>query len=142
MVHGCHTVLNSSGNARFRKGNKIPRLYRPQRSWGKVMLLHVSVILFTEGGLSLSQGGLGLCLWGVSILGGFCPGGSLLGGFCLGVSVQGVSVWGVSVMETPRTVMSGRYASYWNAFLFDLSFPVIHTVGNNDIFVQGKLKIS
>ena len=31
-----------------------------------------------------------------------------------------VSVWGeeVSVRETPRTVMSGRYTSYWNAFLF------------------------
>ena len=25
--------------------------YRPQRSWGKVMFLHVSVILFTRGGL-------------------------------------------------------------------------------------------
>ena len=24
--------------------------YRPQRSWGKVMFLHVSVILFTRGG--------------------------------------------------------------------------------------------
>ena len=27
-------------------------LYRPQRSWGKVMFLHVSVILFTGGGSS------------------------------------------------------------------------------------------
>ena len=40
-----------------------------------------------------------------------------------GVSVGGVSVQGgfslgdVSIRETPRTVMNGRYASYWNAFL-------------------------
>ena len=40
------------------------------------------------------------------------------------VSVLGVGVGlslcpgGVSVMETPCAVMSGRYASYWNAFLF------------------------
>ena len=26
-------------------------LYRPQRNWGKVMFLHLSVILFTGGGL-------------------------------------------------------------------------------------------
>ena len=28
----------------------------------------------------------------------------------------------VSVRETPRTVTSGRYASYWNAFLFSCNF--------------------
>ena len=95
------------------------------------MFLHVSVILFTGGGL-------GLCPWespswgslshGVSVLGGLCPrwslsgglcsGGSLSGGLCSGRCLsRGVSVRGVSVMETPRTVMSRRYASYWNAFL-------------------------
>ena len=52
-----------------------------------------------EGG-SLSRGG------------GWCP-----RGLCLGVSVQGVSV-----RETPHTVTSGRYASYWNAFLFGIIF--------------------
>ena len=55
----------------------------------KVMFLHVSVILFT---VSPSRG--------FSIPGGLCPWG------------------GVSVMESPHTVMSGRYTSYWNAFLF------------------------
>ena len=30
-------------------GLPTPRHYRPQRSWGKVMFLHVSVILFTVG---------------------------------------------------------------------------------------------
>ena len=92
---------------------------------------------------SLSGGSLsreGLCP------GGLCPGESLyregevsVGGLCLGVSVRGISVqgvsvqgslctWrgrslsgglcpGVSVKETTRTVISGRYVSYWNAFL-------------------------
>ena len=50
----------------------------------------------------------GVCLYRE----GFCPGDgvSVQGGLCLGE--------GVSVRETPRTVKSGRYASYWNAFLF------------------------
>ena len=30
-------------------GLRSPRHYRPQRSWGKVMFLHVSVILFKVG---------------------------------------------------------------------------------------------
>ena len=30
--------------------------YRPQRSWGKVVLLHVSVILFIEGSAPLHAG--------------------------------------------------------------------------------------
>ena len=37
-------------------------------------------------------------------------GGSLTG--------RGVSLRGVSVREIPHTVTCGRYASYWNAFLF------------------------
>ena len=75
--------------------------YRPQRSWGKVTFLHVSVILFTEGGLGLCPEGL-------------CPRGSL----SWGSPSRGVSVQGVPVIETPHTVMSRQYASYWNAFVF------------------------
>ena len=63
-------------------------IYRQQRNVGKVMFLHLSVILFTGGGLcpsihhrSHDQGGL--CP-GVSLSEGLCPGGSLSGG----VSVQ------------------------------------------------------
>ena len=74
---------------------------------------------------------------GVSIQGGLCPGGLCSGGFLSRggfcpeeVSVRGISVWGISVQcvsvrENPRqrpchTVMSGRYASNWNAFLFQM----------------------
>ena len=60
--------------------------YLPQRSWGKVMFLHMSVILFT--------GGLPQCSLG------YPPPGSSL-------------CWEI------RTT-SGRYASYWNAFLLRL----------------------
>ena len=64
-----------------------------KRIFGKVMLLHLSVILFTSGG-------------GVSVNGGgVCPGG---------VYVQGDLCQG----DQPRTVKTGRYASYWNACLF------------------------
>ena len=92
---------------------------RPQMKLRKVMFLHLSVILFTGGlcpGSSQSERGL-------------CPGGSLCReihvqeGLCPVVSVWGVFVqwglcWGVSIRVTPRTVKSGWYASYWNAFLF------------------------
>ena len=69
--------------------------------------------------------GWGLCPGGVSVW-GLCPGvsvqeGSLSkGSLCPGgVSFQGESLSrGVSVRETPHTVTYGRYASYWNAFLF------------------------
>ena len=113
------------------------------------MFSQACVVLFTGGGGGLcpsmhyrshDQGGLclggslykGVSVWGISVQGGLCPGGSLSrggsvqGGLCpggalsRGVSVQGVSLSrGVSVRETPRTVTSGWYASYWNAFLLD-----------------------
>ena len=105
-----------------------PKYYRPQTKFAKVMFSHVSVCS-PEGSPSR-----GVSVWGVSVWGSLSRGSlsrraSVQGGLCLGVSVQGrslskgVSVWGslsreVSVTETPRTVMSGRYASYSNAFLF------------------------
>ena len=33
----------------------VQHYYRPQRSWGKVMFLHVSEILFKGGGVVVSQ---------------------------------------------------------------------------------------
>ena len=100
--------------------------YRPQRSYGKVMFLHLCVILFTGGSLSggsLSGGSLsGGSLSGGSLSGGSLSGGLCLGGLCLG-GLWGLCPWGlcpgmwVSTTETPRTVTCGWYASYWNAFL-------------------------
>ena len=66
--------------------------------------------VFLSKGISVQRG---VSVWGVSVQGGLSPG------------ERGVSVWGVvSVRETPRTktprtAMSVRYASYWNAFLFE-----------------------
>ena len=77
------------------------------------------------GGESLSRG---ISLQGVSIPGVICLGGSVWEvsvqwGLCPdGVSVRRLSRGGgVSVRETPHMVKSVRYASYWNAFLFNLS---------------------
>ena len=94
-------------------------------------------VMFSQVSVCPRRGGRGVSVWGISVQGslcleGLCPGGSLSGVLCpgglsgripvWGVSVQGVCVRGaslfrgVSVMETPVTC--GRYASYWNAFLF------------------------
>ena len=57
--------------------------------------------------------------------GGLCPRGSLSrGSLSRGASLsRGVSVRETSRTETPfRTVKSGQYASYWNAFLFNTVF--------------------
>ena len=120
--------------------------YCPQWSWGKVMFLHVSVILFTGGSQSPSQG---VSVWGVSVLGvlvqgglcpaGLCPGGSLSGGvsvqevcargslsggLCPGGSLSRGSLClggGSLSWRHPRMVTNRWYASYWNAFLFFFS---------------------
>ena len=108
---------------------------------------------------SLSRGGLhlgglharGSPSWGVFVPGGLSRGASLSGDLCpgrslsRGVSVQGVSVQGVSVMETPRMVMSGRYASYWNAFLLELvivNWPSIYFyIGDTNFCCKRKQSI-
>ena len=97
------------------------------------MFLHLSAILFTEGGGEVSvQGGLskagvavqgGLCQAGISVQGGLCS-----EGFSLGLSVGGGRGRGGFCQEDPRTVESGRCASYWNAFLVIHSHhPSSHT---------------
>ena len=63
-----------------------------------------------EGGSSRSLSGGSLCQGAVSVHRGLCTGGFL--------SSRGVSVHGdLCLGDPPHTVMSGRYASYWNAFL-------------------------
>ena len=81
--------------------------------WRRVSLQVVSV----QGG-SLSrvvsiQGGVSV--WGVSVQGGLCPGGSLSRGSLSRGVCQGDPP---DRAPPPHTVTSGRYASYWNAFLF------------------------
>ena len=104
--------------------------YRPQQSWGKVMFLHMCVILFTGGvsgpagvclflrGCAWSQGGA--WSWGgvPGPMGGggawsrgtLVLGGAWSRGRCL---VPGGAWW-----RPPDGHCCGRYASYWNAFLF------------------------
>ena len=91
--------------------------YHPQRSWGKVMFLHVSVILFTGGVVSqhalqavsqhalqqVSRGGIPACLAGFQVhtqgevkgsgRGGGGSSGPHLGGVCS----RGCLLWGGGV---------------------------------------------
>ena len=121
--------------------------YRPQRSWGKVMFLQVSVILSTGGGVCVLAGGAcmvtgDMCgCWGYAwLLGGMhgCQGGVhgcwgacvVVGGVCGcrgACMVARGHVWlqgacmvagGACIGYDEIQSMSGRYASYWNAFLF------------------------
>ena len=107
--------------------------YRPQRSWAKVIFLHVSVILLT-GGVSPNFWGGSKFSGGSPILGGVSP--IFRGGRCLqffGGSPNFFLFFKFffffkffspkisSEMHQPpslRWSMHGWYASYWNAFLF------------------------
>ena len=103
--------------------------YRPQRSWGKVIFSQASVILFTAGGVVTSPGGVwsghGRGCGIPACLAGFqahSQEGSLWGseGGSTGPHPRGElrGIWPRGV-ETPRDgYCCGRYASYWNAFLF------------------------
>ena len=79
----------------------LVRLLQPANEvWGKV--------IFSQACLSVHGGGGCLCP-GVSVKGGSLSRGlGSLGGLCPGSLCQG----------DPRTVKSGRYASYWIAFLY------------------------
>ena len=70
---------------------------------------------------------------GISVQGGFLHGGSLHGGSLSRGSLSrgslpggSLSIGSVPWTETPRTIMSVQYASYWNAFLFchDCTFVI------------------
>ena len=83
--------------------------YRPQTKFAKVMFSQVFVC--SQGGLGLCTGG-GSLSKGVSVQGGPCP-----GGLCQGDPPDRD--------PPPRTVTSGRYASYWNVLLFPLYYWTI-----------------
>ena len=65
----------------------------------------------------------GVCVWGISVGGFLSWGVSVKGVSVHGCLSSGVSLFRVSLSgglcqgEAPRMVTSGRYASYWNAFL-------------------------
>ena len=91
--------------------------YRPQRSWGKVISSQASVILSTGGGVH-----------GGGMHGGGVHGGGMHGGGVHGRGVHGGGcAWQGVVCDMHASPgryycygirsMSGRYASYWNAFL-------------------------
>ena len=87
--------------------------------WGKVIFLHLFVILFTGRGIAWSRGCLvpggvpdsrGVCSQG------FCSQGDAWSGGCVLPGVPGP--WGAWLRPpSPRQLLL-RYASYWNAFLF------------------------
>ena len=99
-------------------------IYRPQRSCGKVMFSQVFVILFTGGG------------WGWAFMAeGVCVAGGMHGNreACMagGHAWQGgrhgrvVCMVRGGICDRRDSHCSGRYASYWNAFLFCIvSVPV------------------
>ena len=106
-----------------------PQFYRPQRSCGKVMFLHLSVILFT-GGLPPPWADTSICRhpsgqtppwadtpWADISLGRHPPGQT--------PTWADTHPWADTPQaDTPQAVHAGiwstsrQYASYWNAFLF------------------------
>ena len=119
--------------------------------WGKVIFLHMSVILFTGGGMCGRDGGVHgggprVCVVGGMHGRGMC-GGGMHGRGCAwwghvwqegmhvkgdmrgrGVHGGGCMVGGMHGRYYEIRSMSGRYASYWNAFLFDLLLRFVSSV--------------
>ena len=93
------------------------RCYGSQRSCGKVMFLHLSVILFTSIGVYVQEG--------VSVQGGLCPGGSLSRGVSVhaGICPGGLCRKGSLSRETPS------YGNVWAVHILlecIFVFKVIH----------------
>ena len=103
--------------------------YRPQtKFWGKVIFLHLFVILFTWGACMVAPGGAcvvapgGACVvaWGLWRGMHGCSGGACMvapGGVCV-VALEGACMGYDEIRRYDQ--WAGRYASYWNAFLFGL----------------------
>ena len=81
--------------------------YRPQRSCGKVMFLHRSVILFTGGGVCPSA------CWNTTLLGRHRPWADTPPVQCM----LGYTPPLPSTCWDTHGYCCGWYASYWNAFL-------------------------
>ena len=91
-------------------------IYRPQRSWGKVMFLHMSVILFTGGGSAPLHAGIHPPREQTAPLGPGTP--------------QRSACWEI-------WATSGQYASYWNTILLVInstSYWPQRSCGQGNIF--------
>ena len=120
-------------NPCFSLGKNMHDNYRPQRSWGKAIFSQASVILST-GGHAWLLGGVHGCGRACVVAGGGmhgCWGVYVVAGGCVAYrecawlwGMRGCRVacvvagGGVCVGHDDIRSMSGRYASYWNAFLF------------------------
>ena len=98
-----------SDNQNFLLCRKSSFLSPANEVWGKVIFSHLSVILFTGGG--------GACSWGgVPGPGGFCS---------WGVPGPGRGAWWRPPLDD---YCCRRYASYRNAFLCVMYWPILHFV--------------
>ena len=93
---------------------RSPYFYRPQRSCGQGNILHLSVILFTGGG--------GVCL-----------------SACWDTTPGTRHTLPPPEADSGIRSMSGRYASYWNAFLWWIKWIAKHFDSFNPIEKRKKL---
>ena len=92
--------------------------YRPQKKFAKVIFLHLSVILFTEGGGNLPQCMLG-CTHTHTHPTQPPPGSEVDTPSCTrGRPPQICACWEIRAT-------SGRYTSYWNAYLYMCNFGLL-----------------
>ena len=123
----CPWIENSSQSSSFK--DFLWLVTARKRSCGKVMFLQVSVILSTGGGACVVVAGGGRigvhgCRGECMVQGGMrgCGGGHawLWGGGMRGCGGACIVAGGACIGHNEIRSMSGRYAFYWNAFLFPL----------------------
>ena len=104
-----------------------------EHSCGKVMFLHLSVNHSVHRGHAWQ----GVCVVGACLAGGMCGEGHAWQGVCAAgwACMAGGHAWqGTCMACTPPAryyeirSMSGRYASYWNAFLLSRKFILAYSV--------------
>ena len=108
-VHLAYVYLWSEQLPTLKMISHLSALLPPANEvWGKAIFSHQFVILFTGGGVCM-------VLFGGTGVGGVC--GFIRGGmhgFIWGACVVFSVFFGYNEIRS----MSGRYASYWNAFLY------------------------
>ena len=104
----CKKALSHNQHWTTKRTQKIS-FYRPQRSWAKVIFLHVSVILLTGGGLS------DLKFWGGCLVWNF-RGGCLVWNFWGGVVWSEIFGGGVSGLKFSGGVWNFFFILFSNFF--------------------------